>query len=70
MNLKDDDILLISDAAKLTKRSPGAIRNMVMRRKIPFRKVAGRLVFIRPELLRWIEDAPGVRLTEVEHERP
>ncbi len=70
MNLKEDDILLISDAAKLTKRSPGAIRNMVMRRKIPFRKVAGRLVFIRPELLRWIEDAPGVRLTEVEHERP
>ena len=70
MNLKDDDILLISDVAKLTKRSPGAIRKMVMRRKIPFRKVAGRLVFIRPELLRWIEDAPGVRLTEVEHERP
>jgi len=70
LNLKEDDILLISDAAKLTKRSPGAIRNMVMRRKIPFRKVAGRLVFIRPELLRWIEDAPGVRLTEVEHERP
>ena len=69
MNLKDDDILLVSDAAKLTKRSPGAIRNLVMRGKIPFRKVAGRLVFIRPELLRWIEGAPGVHLTEIEDDR-
>lgn len=69
MNLKEDDILLVSDAAKLTKRSAGAIRNLVMRGKIPFRKVAGRLVFIRWELLRWIEGAPGVRLTEIEDDR-
>ena len=42
-------------------RSPGAIRNMVARRKIPFRKVAGRLLFLRCEIDRWIDEAPGIR---------
>lgn len=36
-------------------RSPGAIRNLVMRHKIPFRKVSGRLVFIRMEIEAWME---------------
>lgn len=42
-------------------RSPGAIRNLVLRRAIPFRKVGGRLLFLRSEIDRWIDEAPGVR---------
>jgi excisionase family DNA binding protein len=42
-------------------RSPGAIRNLVNRRRIPFRRVGGRLLFLRSEIDRWIDEAPGVR---------
>jgi len=46
--------------------TPGAIRNLVLRRKIPFRKVGGRLVFLRDEIEKWIASAPGVRLKDLE----
>lgn len=46
-------------------RSEGAVRNLVLRRAIPFRKPGGRLVFIKQELDQWIESAPGVRLDEI-----
>ena len=49
-------------------RSGGAVRNLVLRRKIPFRKPGGRLVFLRPELEKWIEDAPGVRPDEIKND--
>lgn len=63
--ITEDDILMIPEAATLTKRSPGAVRNLVMRGRIPYRKVAGRLVFIRSELLKWIAGSPGIRLEEI-----
>lgn len=47
------------------KRSPAAVRNLVLRKQIPFRKVGGRLLFIRSELEKWIMDSPGVRLEEI-----
>jgi hypothetical protein len=46
-------------------RSPGAIRNLVMRRKIPFRKVAGRLVFFKDEIDKWINESPGVTYEDI-----
>jgi hypothetical protein len=52
------------EAGEMIRRSPAAMRNLVMRKKIPFRKVAGRLMFIRSELEKWIEGSPGVRLEE------
>ena len=52
------------EAGEMIRRSPAAMRNLVMRKKIPFRKVAGRLVFIRSELEKWVEGSPGVRLEE------
>lgn len=52
--------------ADFLERSPGAIRNLVMRRKIPFRKVGGRLMFIRAEIEDWIENAPGLKPEEIE----
>jgi len=53
-------------AAEKIKRTPGAVRNLVSRRLIPFRKCAGRLYFIEHELDAWIDGAPGVRLEEID----
>lgn len=55
-----------SEVAKFIGRSPGSVRNLVLRRAIPYRKVAGRLVFIRSEIEVWIEEAPGLRLKDLE----
>ena len=62
----DNEILTTIEAADLIKRSPGAVRNLVMRRAIPFRKAGGRLVFLRSEIVNWIEQSPGVRLGDLE----
>ena len=49
-----------NDVAELMGRSPAAIRNLVMRRRIPYRKVAGRLVFILSEIEEWIDKSDGI----------
>lgn len=54
---------------RFINRSPGAVRNLVMRRKIPFRKPGGRLVFLRSEIEEWIKQAPGLTLEEWNNER-
>jgi len=51
---------------ELIGRSPGAVRNLVYRRKIPFRKPGGRLMFLRSEVEKWIENSPGATLEEIE----
>ena len=58
-SLLDTDRLIAEETPWLSK---GAVRNLVMRRRIPFRKVGGRLVFIRREIRRWVESAPGIKL--------
>ena len=60
--------LYTNQAAEYIGRSPGALRNLVMRREIPFRKVAGRLVFLRDELEKWLSD-PADGLTWEEYKR-
>jgi hypothetical protein len=55
------DYLNTAEAAQFLKRTPAAIRNLVARHQIPFRRPAGRLIFIRSELVEWIENAPGLR---------
>jgi hypothetical protein len=42
-------------------RTAGAIRNLVMRRQIPYRKVGGRLVFLKSEIIEWLDRSPGLR---------
>jgi hypothetical protein len=49
----------------LIGRSPGAVRNLVLRRQIPFRKPGGRLMFLRREILEWIECAPGLSIGDL-----
>jgi excisionase family DNA binding protein len=49
-------------AAEFLGRSPGAIRNLVARRNIPYRKPGGRLVFILSELEQWIDISEGLNI--------
>ncbi len=49
--------------------TPGAIRNLVLRRAIPFRKREGRLVFIREEIDRWVKSAPGISFEELDEKK-
>lgn len=55
-----------TEAADFLRKSPAAVRNLVMRRMIPFRKVGGRLLFIKEELEKWILRCPGVRIEDLE----
>ena len=48
------EILDAKEVAQYLKRSPSAIRNLVMRRKIPYRKAGGRLIFFKEEIDRWL----------------
>lgn len=51
------------------KRSPAAIRNLVLRRKIPFRKPGGRLIFSKEHMDQWVEMSEGVIVEDLENER-
>ena len=63
------EIMNTEQAGKLINRTPSAVRNLVLRRKIPFRKPAGRLVFLRSELEQWVRDAPGLTFEELKKQR-
>ena len=60
-----DGYLNADDLSGYLRRSPGAIRNLVLRRAIPFRKPAGRLLFIKKEIDSWVGSSEGVSLEEV-----
>lgn len=60
--------LTTAQISKLLGRSEAAIRNLVMRRRIPFRRAGGRLTFIRSEIDQWIQQADGVRLEDLEED--
>ena len=57
-----------NEVAEFLGRSPGAVRNLVLRRAIPFRKVGGRLIFLKHEIDLWIEESPGLKLSDIERE--
>ena len=59
------DVLTVYQLSQLIGRSPAAIRNLVMRRKIPYRKPGGRLVFLEEEIEEWIDQSEGVRLEDI-----
>jgi hypothetical protein len=56
--------LTTNECAVFIGRTPGAVRNLVLAGKIPYRKPAGRLMFLRTEVESWIENAPGKRLED------
>lgn len=65
------EIMQVRDAAELffnDREKTKAIYNMVLRRQIPFRKPSGkngRLMFLRSELMSFIQKAPGLRPDEI-----
>ena len=50
-------------------RTEKAVRKLVERRAIPFKKVGKRVVFDLRELQRWVESFPGVSLDEALSQR-
>lgn len=50
-------------------RTPGAIRNLVLRRAIPYRKPGGRLMFLKREIDAWVDGSPGVTLEDLNREQ-
>jgi Helix-turn-helix domain len=62
---KSPVLLDTKETAVKIKRTPGAVRNLVARRLIPYRKAGGRLYFFGHELDIWIDQAPGVRLEDL-----
>jgi len=61
-----DEYLDVKALSPYLKRSPGAIRNLVLRRAIPFRKPAGRLLFLRNEIDDWIQKSGGLSIDDLE----
>ena len=56
------------DCAQFLNRSEGAIRNLVLRRRVPFRKCGGRLAFLPDEIKLWVQESPGLKLSDMERE--
>lgn len=56
----------INELSLYLKRSPGALRNLVLRRRIPYRKPGGRILFDKSEIDEWIKKSPGLSMKEIE----
>lgn len=61
-----NEYLNTAELSKLLGRSEAAVRNLCMRGRIPYRKPGGRLTFLRSEIDKWIDEAPGVRFEDLE----
>jgi hypothetical protein len=59
-------VFLTEGAAKKIRRTDGALRNLVARGLIPYRKCAGRLYFFEDELDAWLDGAPGIRIEDLD----
>jgi predicted DNA-binding transcriptional regulator AlpA len=47
------------------RKTRAAIRQLVWRRKIPHKKIAGKVVFLRHEIEEWLASAPGLTLEQL-----
>jgi excisionase family DNA binding protein len=63
--MNNRQFLTVFEVSELLGRSPSAIRNLVMRKRIPYRKLAGRLIFFPEEIETWITRAEGLEINEV-----
>ena len=60
-----DHLLDVSETAEVLGRSENAVRRMVERRQIPYRKAGRRVLFLESELKAFIEGLPGLSLEDV-----
>ncbi len=68
LSISNGEYLNTQQLSEYIKRSAAAVRNLVLRRKIPFKKVGGRLLFIRKEIDGWIQMSEGVSLDDLERD--
>lgn len=68
MSTEKIELWKVEETAKFLKRSPSAIRKLVLRGKIPFRRVGGRICFIEREIVEWIQVSPGKSLDDLKAE--
>ena len=60
------EILTLKEICALLKRKPSAVRSLVARHQLPFRRLGGRrIVFLRDEINEWILAAPGLTLEQM-----
>ena len=57
-------VLDINDAAALMGTTEKAVRQRVARRLLPFRKLGGRVIFLKEELEAFLRALPGCSLEE------
>jgi excisionase family DNA binding protein len=57
-----DRLLDVLETATMLGRSENAVRRMVERRQIPYRKSGRRVLFLESELKAFIEALPGLSL--------
>jgi excisionase family DNA binding protein len=55
-------ILSIREVAQLLGRSEQAIYKLVARRQIPYRKLGKKVIFLKSEVERFLNDLPGLPL--------
>jgi excisionase family DNA binding protein len=60
-----DRLLDVPETAAMLGRSENAIRRMVERRQIPYRKSGRRVLFVESELKAFIEALPGLPLEDL-----
>lgn len=64
----DGQYMDIDHVSSYIDRSKGSIRNLVLRGAIPYRKQAGRLMFLKDEIDQWLQAAPGKTLVEIKND--
>ena len=60
-----DRLLDVPETAAMLGRSENAVRRMVERRQIPYRKSGRRVLFLESELRAFIEALPGLSLEDL-----
>jgi len=60
-----DRLLDVPETAAMLGRSENAVRRMVERRQIPYRKSGRRVLFLESELKAFIEALPGLSIEDL-----
>lgn len=58
----------VREAAAFLGVTEKSIRGRVARRRVPYRRDGGRILFLRAELEAWLDALPGVTLTELKRD--
>jgi predicted DNA-binding transcriptional regulator AlpA len=65
----DGETLDVRSTAAKIGGTEKRVRNLVERRQIPFRRLGGRVIFLRHEIDEWLHCLPGCSVTEAQANR-